>query len=175
MNHDQILVLIAVFTGIAAIALLFQSIAFLAIARSVRKISARADRLGADLSKAVGTYSVKADELLTIIKGVAEKIHVLENHLIATSAIIQKRVVEMDSFLEETTDAARLQVLRIQAVVENMSSRVEETFDLLHQSVMAPANEITAIIRGIRVGLDFLQRHRKRPARTSHQDDEMFI
>ena len=175
MNQDHILVLIAIFTGIAALALLFQSIAFLAISRSMRNMSARVDRLGGELSKSIGTLSGKADELLTIIKGVAEKIHVLENNLTATTAVIQKRVVELDSFLEETTDTARLQVLRIQAVVENISSKVEETFDLLHQSVLAPANEITAIIRGIRVGLDFLQRHRKQPARTSHQDDEMFI
>jgi hypothetical protein len=175
MNHDQLLVLIAVFTGIAALALLFQSIAFLAMARSVRQISSRMDRLGADVSKAIGTVTTKAEELLSLVKGVVERIHTLENSLNATSAVIQKRVVELDSFLEETTDTARLQVLRVQAVVENISSRVEETFDRLHQSVLAPVNEITAIIRGIRVGLDFLQRHRKPPGRASHQDDEMFI
>jgi hypothetical protein len=175
MTQNQILALIAVFTGIAAVALLLQSIAFLAIARSMRNISTRVDRLGTDVSNAIGTVSAKADEFLTILKGMADKIYALENNLTATSAVIQKRVVELDSFLEETTNAARLQVLRVQAVVENISSKVEETFDLLHQRVLAPINEITAIIRGIRVALDFLQRHRKPPARTSHQDDEMFI
>ena len=175
MTHDQLLVLIAIFTGIAAVALLFQSIAFLTMARSIRQISGRMDQLCADVSKAIGTITTKADELLNIVSGVVERVHALQDHLAATSAVIQKRVVEMDAFLEETTDAARLQVLRIQAVVENISSRVEETFDLLHHKVLAPVNEISAIIRGIRVGLDFLQRHRKSPARTSHQDDEMFI
>jgi len=175
MNNDHLLVIIAIFTGVAAVALLFQSLAFLAMARSIRQISARMDRLGTDVSKAIGSVSTKADDLLNIIRGVVEKIHTLENNLNATSAVIQKRVVELDSFLEETTDKARLQVLRIQAVVENISQKVEETFDLLHQSVLAPVNEITAIIRGIRVGLDFLQRLKKSPGRTSHQDDEMFI
>ena len=176
MNQDQILVLlIAIFTGIAAFALLLQSVAFLAIARSMRSMSTRVDRLGTDVSKTMGTLSGKAEDLLAVIKGIAEGIKTLENNLTATSAVIQKRVVELDSFLEETADAARAEVLRVQAVVENVSSRVEETFDLLHHGIIAPATELNAIIRGIRVGLDYLLRKRKRPASTSNLDEEMFI
>lgn len=174
MTANQILVMM-IFAGIAAFALLLQCVAFLVIARAVRSMTARVDRLVTDVSKTAGTLSGKAEDLLSIIRGVAEKVHTLENHLTATSTMIQKRVVELDSFLEETTDAARLQVLRIQAVVENVSSKVEETFDLLHHGVVAPAAELNAIIRGIRVGLDVLVRKRKRPARTSQQDEEMFI
>jgi len=173
--QDNTLVLIAVFTGIAAFALVLQSAAFLAIARSMRNMSVRVDRLGTDLTKTVGSVSSKAEELLSVIKGVADGIRTMENNLTATSAIIQKRVVELDAFLEETADTARFQVLRIQAMVENVSSKVEETFDLLHHGVIAPATELNAIIRGIRVGLDFLVRKRKQPARTSHLDEEMFI
>jgi hypothetical protein len=172
--QDNTLVLIAVFTGIAAFALVLQSAAFLAIARSMRSMSVRVDRLGTDLTKQMVSVSGKTEELLAVIKGVAEGIKTIESNLTATSAIIQKRVVELDAFLEETADAARLQVLRIQGVVENVSSKVEETFELLQHGVIAPANELTAIIRGIRVGLDFL-RKRKQPASTSHLDEEMFI
>ncbi len=175
MNQNQVLVLIAIFTGIAAFALLLQSIAFWAISRSLRKMSVRVERLGADLSKTIGTLTAKSEDLLSIIRSIAERIQTLENTLTATSAVIQKRVVELDAFLDETTDTARLQVLRVQAVIENVSRRVEETFDLLHHRVIAPAVELNAIIQGIRVGLDFLLRKRKHPARTSHQEDEMFI
>ncbi len=167
--------LVTIFTGIAALALLLQSIAFLFISRSMRDMSVKVNRMSTDLSKTIGTLSTKTEELLSIIRGIAERIQTLENHLTATSAIIQKRVLELDSFLEETTEAARQQVLRIQGVVENVSHKVEETFDLIHEGVITPAAELNALIKGIRVGLDFLLRTRKQPARTSHQEDEMFI
>ncbi len=175
MNQDQTLVLIAIFTGIAAIALLLQSIAFFFISRSMRNLYSQVSRMSADLTKAIGTISGKTEDLLSLIRGIAERIQAVEGRLTTTSEIIQKRIVALDAFLAETTDAARLQVLRIQSVVENVSSRVEETFDLIHDGVVKPATELNALIRGIRVGLDFLLRHRRQPARTSHQEDEMFI
>ncbi len=175
MTNDQVLVLIAIFTGIAAFALLLQSIAFWFISRSMRNMVGTVNRMSADLSKTVGTISSKTEDLLAIIRGIAERIQTLESHLTATGAIIQNRAVKIDTFLEETTDAARLQVLRVQGVVENISRKVEETFDLVNDSVIAPAAELHALIKGIRVGLDFLLRHRRQPARSSHQEDEMFI
>ncbi len=175
MSQDQALVLIMIFTGIAALALLFQSLAFWFISRSMKKMSVQVDRMSTDLSKTIGTISGKTEDLLSIIRGIAERIKALESRLTATGEIIQKRVVELDSFLAETTDAARLQVQRVQGVVENVSNKVEETFDLIHQGVITPAAELSALLKGIRVGLDVLLRNRKKPARTSHQEDEMFI
>lgn len=169
------LVLIAVFSGIAALALLLQSVAFLAIARSMRSVSVRVDRLGSDLSKTVGNLSDKTEDLMVVIRGIAGGIQALQDNLTSTSEIIQKRVSAIDSFLDETTDKARLQVLRIEAVVESISGRVEETFDLLHSGVIAPAAELSALIKGIRAGLDFLAHRRRRPAGSTHQDEEMFI
>jgi len=174
MSEQQASVLI-ILSAIAVAALLLQSVAFWFISRSMRNMSAQVNRMSADLSKTIGTLSVKTEDLLSIIRGIAERIQTLESHLTATSAIIQKRVVELDSFLEQTTESARMQVLRIQGVVENVSHKVEETFDLIHDGVIVPAAELNALIKGIRVGLDFLLRTRKQPARTSHQEDEMFI
>ncbi len=175
MSSEQSLLLITIFTGIAALALLLQSFAFLFISRSMRSMSAKVDRMSADVTKAIGSLSSKAEDLLSIIKGIAAGIHTLEGNLTATSAVIQKRVGEIDVFLEETTEAARGQVVRIQGVVDNMSRKVEETFDLIHNGVITPAAELSALVKGIRAGLEFLLRTRKRPARTSHQEDEMFI
>jgi len=167
--------LLLVFTGIVAVSLLLQSLALVGIYRSIRSLSSRIEVVSLNLVKNVDAISVKVNQLLASIKGMVDGMHSLQENLISTSTIVQKRVAELDSFLAEITDVARLQVLRIQDVVVTASRRVEETIDVLHTSVLAPVTEVNAIVRGVKVGLDVLLRKRKSPSSSSRQDEEMFI
>ncbi|MFH1009716.1 MAG: hypothetical protein V1784_00600 [bacterium] len=166
--------LLTIFTGVVAVVLLLQSFAFVGIYKSVRQLSTRMDSLSKDLLKKVDVLSTKVEDLLFTIKGMAEGLKSIQGKLADTTAIVHKRVVDLDTFLAETTSAARLEILRIQDVVDNVSRRIEETFDLLHNSILAPVNEVSAVIRGVKVGLDVLLRKRKSPSTSSH-DEEMFI
>jgi len=171
----EISTLLEIFTGIVAVALLLQCAAFWGIHRSIRNISARMDTVGPDLLKEIKPLSANIQEMLSTIKAIADKTQRLQESLAVTAGTVQKRVADLDAFLSETTDAARLQVVRIQDVVDTATRRIEETFDLLHTGIMAPVSEIGAIAKGIRVGLDVLLRRRRTPASTHSQDDEMFI
>lgn len=168
-------ILLALFTGIVAVSLLMQSLALLGIHRSIRNISGRIDKLSADLAKNADNISSRAGEVLAAIKAFTERFQAMQENLTATTEVVQRRVVEIDAFLEETADAARLQVARIHQTVDNASRRVEETFDVLQNRILAPINELNAVITGIRVGLDVLRGRRKRPVNPSQQDEEMFI
>jgi hypothetical protein len=163
------------FTGIVAVALLLQVIAFWAIYRSIRRMSIQFDSLSAELKKSASSVTVHAENLLGTVRGVAEKMRALQDNLTATSAIVQHRAVELDAFLAETSDAARLQIARIQDVVNSASRSVEDTFDSLNRGIIAPIREINALVTGIRVGLDVLLRRRSGPAAPSGRDGEMFI
>ncbi len=168
-------VLLAVFTGIVAVSLFMQSLALLGIFRSIRNISDRIDKLSTDLSRNADNISNRGAEVLAAIKAFTERFHAMQENLTATTEVVQRRVVEVDAFLEETVQAGRLQVARIQETVDNASRRVEETFDVLQNRVLAPINQLNAVITGIRVGLDVLRGRRKRPVNPSQQDEEMFI
>ena len=167
--------LLLVFTGIVAVSLLLQSLALVGIHRSIRSLASRIEVVSLNLVKNVDALSEKVDQLLAIIKGMADGMHSLQENLISTSTIVQKRVAELDSFLAEITDAARLQVVRIQNVVDTTARRVEETIDVFQNSILAPVTEVNAIVRGIKVGLDVLLRKRKSPSSSPPQDEEMFI
>jgi hypothetical protein len=172
MPHDTLL---TVFTGVVAVALLMQSIAFVGIYKSVRQLAARMDGLSKNLLKNIDSLSARADALMSTIKDIGEGLKSMQGSLADSTAIVCKRVAELDAFLGETTNTARLEILRIQDVIDTALRRVEETFDLLHNSVRAPVNEVNAVIRGIRVGLDVLFRRGKGPSSPSSQDEEMFI
>jgi|WetSurMetagenome_2_1015567.scaffolds.fasta_scaffold07734_3 hypothetical protein len=167
--------LLTVFTGIVAVALLLQSLAFVGIYKSVRSIASRLDKLSGDLTANANALSRKADDLMSTVKLLAEGFRSIQEKVSETVVVVHNRIVDLDKFLGETTNTARLQVLRIHDVVDTAARRVEETCNVLQSSVLAPVNEMNAIARGIRAGLDFLLRRRKMPAGLSHQDEEMFI
>jgi methyl-accepting chemotaxis protein len=166
---------LAVFSGIVAVTLFLQSFALLGLYRSLRRLSEHIENISKDLMKTVGTLSRDVGETLTSIKSMAEGVQAVSDKLTATSNIVQKRVSELDSFFKELTDAARLEVARIQDVVDVAVRQIEDTLSLLRRSVLSPVNEVNALVRGLRVGLDFFLRRPKTPTATSRLDEEMFI
>jgi hypothetical protein len=167
--------MLTVFTGVLAAALLVQSLVFIGIYKSIRQLAANLGRLGNDLLREVELISKKVDDGLTSIKAMGEGLKPIKDRLNETTLIVYKRVAELDVFLDEITRSARLGMLRIQDTIESASRRTEETLNILHNGILAPLNEITAITQGIRVGLNFLFRRRRNPSSTSLQDEEMFI
>src|SRR5438093_6089276 len=163
------------FTGIAALALLLQGIALWGIRNSMRMVSSRVNTVSADLGKRIETIAAGVNELMASVKPLVQNIDTIQHHILATTETVQKRVVSLDGFLQESTDAARLQVAKIQDLIDTISNRVEDTFDILQKSVLAPVTEVNAVIRGTKVALDIFLRGRRRPTHRSHQDEEMFI
>ena len=170
--HDT---LQTIFTGILAAGFLLQSICVLGLYRSFRKLAARTDSIGKDLLHKVEVISGKVDEAVTTIKEIGKGVKPITGKLSDTTDIIHRRVTEVDAFLAETTTTARMEILKVQARIDSFARKAEEMLESLQNSILAPINEINAIARGIRVGLDVLFRRRRYPATTSPHDEEMFI
>lgn len=157
-------ILLAVFTGLTALALLIQGLALVAISRKVRDLTAKFETTSTKLTKQIESLTAGAGDLLLLVKNVA-----------AVTEVVRHRVVEVDAFLNEATDAARLQMARFQDIIETTARRIDETMDTLQNAIVVPVTEAHAIIRGIRSGLDVLFGRRKLLSHRSHDDEEMFI
>ena len=174
-NLSTLLTVLTVFTGIVALVLLMQGIALLALYRWVRDLSTRLETLSSKLTKQVEALAVKADSFLAVLQSTAEKVQVVQESVSAITAVVHHRVLEVDAFLTEATDTARLQIAKFQGVMETTSHRIEETLEILQGTVLTPIVEIQALIRGVRTGIEVLFGRRRLPANRSHQDEEMFI
>jgi len=167
--------LFMVFVGVASVALLLQSLALVGMYRAVRNLSNRIDKVASDIVKDLNALAAKADDVLATVKSVGEGINSVRQNIEETLAIVHNRVESLDNFLGETTDIARLQVLRLQDVVDTSTRKFEDVFEILRYSILTPAFEVSAIVRGIRAGMNVLLKKRKSPSRSFHQDGEMFI
>ncbi|MBZ5494757.1 MAG: hypothetical protein LAP85_00015 [Acidobacteriia bacterium] len=168
-------VLLAVFTGLVALALLLQGFALLAILRKIRDLAARLDAVSTKLTKQVDSLTEQADSFLTVLKGTAEKVSAVQDNVTAISRIVHQRVLDVDAFINEATNAARLQIARLQDVIDTTSSRINETIDTLQTAIITPISEAQAVVRGIRSALDVLFGRRRSSSSRLHQDEELFI
>jgi methyl-accepting chemotaxis protein len=172
MQTQEIILL--VFTGILAFAVLLQSLLFYGIYRAIRQMSGQIDGLSKDLLRNIAIISSKVDEGVETIKQMGQGLKPIKEKLASATDIIHRRVTDLDAFLAETTDSARLEFLRIRDKVQSASDRAEEILEMLHDSILLPVHEINAVARGIKTGIDVLFRRRRNPS-TSAQDEEMFI
>jgi vacuolar-type H+-ATPase subunit I/STV1 len=168
-------ILLAVFTGILAIAVLVQTFVFLRIYLTIRQLTNRVDDLSKDLMKNVEIVTAKAEEILTTIRDISDSFTPVKNKMVDAVEIVHERVLRVDEFLEETTNTARMEVKRIRDRIESASDRTEEFMEMVHDRILVPVSEITALDRGIRAGFDFFFRRHKTPSVDSQQDEEMFI
>jgi hypothetical protein len=167
-------ILLTVFTGILAVAVLIQTFLFIGMYRSIRQLDAWKDLVGKELLRHFQNISDKVNEGVATVKAIGEDIKPVISNLTEITDVVHQRVLDVDSFLAETTDKARLEILRIQDRIESVSNRAEEAIQSLHNGILAPIKEIHAVTRGIRVAFDMLFRRRRSPG-SSAQDEEMFI
>jgi len=167
--------LLMVFTGILAFAVLLQTLLFFGIYKSIKRATELLDGLGRDLLRNVEAVSSKLEESLTTLKNTSDSLKPVTQNLVNTTQIVHDRVADIDNLLGEIVDNARLEVARIQDTIQLASRRAEEAIEIVKDSVLAPVNEIGAIVRAVRVGLDVLFRRRRNPSSASAQDEEMFI
>ncbi|HSW38605.1 MAG TPA: hypothetical protein VLL97_03850 [Acidobacteriota bacterium] len=170
--HETLLI---VFLGILAIAVLMQSILFFLMHKSIQRLTRQVDGLGGELRAKVEVISGNVAAAADAIKDIVEAVKPVAEKLSETSGIVHNRAVELDAFLEEAMAVARREMLRVQDTIQTATRRTQETVTILRDNILAPVTEITSITRAIKVIFEALFRRRRRPAKVSSQDDEMFF
>ena len=79
--------------------------------------------------------------------------------------------------MADVVEKSRAQTLRVDRLITHLTQKVETTADAVERGVMAPAQEISAVVAGVRTGLEFLfsGKRRKRSADQAAHDEELFI
>ncbi len=167
-------ILLTVFTGILAVAVLLQTLLFFGIYRSIRQMNDWLDTWSRDMLKHAQSVSSRVEEGVAALKNTAESLKPITQNLVHATQIVHSRVVELDQFIGETTRTAQLEFMRIQDTFQLAMRRAEQAIETLRDSILAPINEASAVVRAVRTGVDVLFRRRRSPS-ISAQDDEMFI
>jgi methyl-accepting chemotaxis protein len=109
------------------------------------------------------------------------KLTIIADNLAETTHSVRSQVERMDATVNDVVDRARLQIIRADELLSRTIDRVEETSEMVHNTVVSPVRQFSGLIQGLTAGIEFLlgRSSRKnggsRETRRPVPQDEMFI
>ena len=161
---------------IAAIAIVFQAGMLIAMFFQMRKTMERVDRLTDDMQARVGPILTRVQILLDdtqpkISEMVADAAHVVY--------LARGQAQKMDRVISEASDRLRGQLVAADRILTGALETVEEAGSQFKRGVWLPVQRVSAVVTGIKVGLDFLRSRRSPSPRSSdgpvEHEEELFI
>jgi tetrahydromethanopterin S-methyltransferase subunit F len=168
---------LTLFIALTGIAVLLQAGVLLAMYITMRKTTS-------ELLGLIGEVRTKImpsiDQTQQIIADVRPKVDVIAENLRETSTTVKAQIERIDATVNDIMDRARLQVIRADELLSRTLDRVEYTSEVVQKTVVSPVRQISGLMQGITVGLEFLFAGRRKNGNSREErrpvpQDEMFI
>jgi hypothetical protein len=168
---------LTLFIALTGIAVLLQAGVLLAMYLTMRKTTSEMQALLGEVRTKV---MPSIDQAQQIMAEVRPKVEVIAENLRDTSTTVKAQIERIDATVNDVMDRARLQVIRADELLSRTLDRVEYTSEVVQKTVISPVRQISGLMQGITVGLEFLFAGRRkngssREERRPVPQDEMFI
>jgi hypothetical protein len=165
---------VAVFVCVAAAAILLQAGILVAMYLQMRRTTERMERFTSDLESRLTPILTRVQILLEdtqpkISEMVADAAHVVY--------LARAQAQKVDRVFTEASDRLRGQLVRADRIVTGALEAVEDAGSKFSHNVWRPVRQVSALMQGIKVGIDLLRsrRGRRRPEEPLEQEEELFI
>jgi len=186
MDQQFLLEIMAVFTGIAALALLIQMGMMIGMYMVTRRMQEKINQLMPKIETLTSTslsvvqesrtkiveITAKTNEILDSTKRQVVKVEGLLND--ATDST-RRQLTRVETLLNDATDRAKVQMDRAELVLDDAMTRAQQTVSVVHTGIMKPIREINGITVGVRAALKYFLRGRSPNPEEVTADEEMFI
>jgi hypothetical protein len=170
MSQDHSL---TIFVALAAVAILMQGAAMIGIWLAIQKVNRQVEGIRADVKQRLDPLTQSAAAILADSR---EPLRTITANLAETSRLLRERAGTVDALVADMVDKSRLQALRVDQMVSDLMQRVETTADVVQRNVLVPIHELSAVMKGVRAGLEFLfSRRRVSNVTQAAADDQLFI
>jgi hypothetical protein len=158
---------------LVSIAVLMQAGAMLGIWLAIRKIPGQIESVRSDVKQRIDPLTQSA---LEIANNSREPLRNITANLSEISRILRNRTINADEVAAELLEKSRLQMVRVDRMVSDLVEKVETTAGAVQRGVLGPIQEISAVVKGVRSGLEFLfTRRRVTNVSEATQDEQLFI
>jgi hypothetical protein len=164
---------IAAFVIIAALAILLQAIIMLGLYVEFKKASERTTSILRDLDSRVSPILLRVNRILDDSE---DRISSIVGDAAEVTRIARGQAQKVDRVFTDSIDRLRVQVVRADTILTGALEVIEDTGTRVRRTMQGPVMQVSAVLKGIKVGLDFIRgQQRPRPSDVSPVDDELFI
>ena len=158
---------------LVAIAVLMQAGAMLGIWLAIRRVPGHIESVRSDLKQ---RFDPLTQSVLEIVNNSREPLRTISANLAEISTILRDRTSDADEVAAELLERSRSQIVRVDRMVSELVEKFETTADAVQKGVLGPIHEVSAVVKGVRSGLEFLfKRRRVTNVSEATQDEQLFI
>lgn len=168
MNADTTLILLTVFVAITAISFAAQAMAMMRLAQTTKEMKERVDAFLPKAEKLIQTAESTLSESRTQINEITMR----ANEILQ---ITQLQMARVDDLMADATVRAKVQLDRAESVLENTLTRVNDTVNTVHGTILRPIREITGVAAGVKAAVGHLLKGAPANVAQVTTDEEMFI
>lgn len=168
MDQQTLLYIMTAFVVLAAIAMVAQAIAIVALYKGLKATELRVAQVLPKVEKLVETSQSAVEHGRAQI----QEITVRTTELLDSA---RKQVARVDEVLADASVRARVQLERAEALIDDTLGKAQQTVGLVHSGVMRPLREVQGFTAGIKTALAFLAKGNRPSVAQVTQDEEMFI
>jgi hypothetical protein len=164
-----------VFIVVAAVAIVIQSAIITALFFEMKRLSERMQRFSNDLE-------TRLTPILTRVQIFIEDAQPKLSEMIADAAhvvyLARGQAQKVDRVFTEASDRLRSQLIRADHILTGALEALEDAGAKLGTGVWRPVQKMSALMQGIRVGIDMLRSRRRtnrHPEEPVEREEELFI
>jgi len=170
MANDGVL---TAFVIVTALAVVIQAAILFAIFQALRQLREAVIRIQAGIQEhfypALRSVSAVAD-------AVREPVGVIVGNLADISGVLRERTRAADAVAAELVDRFREQLVHADELLTTTLEKIQGAVNAVERGVLGPVREVSALLAGVRRGLDFFLGRRRSPAGEGRrQEEELFI
>jgi hypothetical protein len=163
-----------VFIVVASVAIVIQAAVLTAMFFQMKRLSERLERFTNDLESRLTPILSRVQIFLEdtqpkISEMVADAAHVVY--------LARAQAQKVDRVFTEASDRLRGQLVRADRILTGAMETMEDAGSRFTHSVWRPVQKVSALMQGIKVGIDLLRARRanRRPEEPLEQEEELFI
>ncbi len=163
------------FSIVAAIALVVQVGILIGLFLQLRRTTESINRMVNDLHTRIGPILTRTQILLDDTQPKITNLVDDASHIVY---LARAQAQKMDKVFTEASDRLRGQLVRADRILSGTLEAVEDAGTQVRRSFLGPVQKVSAIVHGIKIGLDVLRARRgqsENPRESAEQEDELFI
>jgi len=124
-------------------------------------------------------FQVRMDPILLrtnrILEDSEDRIRSIMSDAAELTLVARMQAQKVDRVFTDAVERLRIQVIRADRILTGTLEMVESAGSTFRDNLWKPIRQVTAVVRGIKAGLDFFSGNRRPQPEAARQDEELFI
>jgi ABC-type transporter Mla subunit MlaD len=162
-----------VFIAVATIAIVIQMAILLAMFLQMQAAIKNLTRIATQLQARIDPILVRTNHIL---EDSEDRIRSIMGDAAEVTRVARSQAQKVDRVFTDAVERLRIQIIRADQILTGTLEVIEDAGTTIRDKVWDPINKVSAVLKGVKAGLDFF-RDRRRPPQpdAATQDEELFI